>query len=65
MLFTQRKTKERARKGQFVGTEVLGGHIFVVWIPEEQRDRNWRSCLTGELGQWVKSPNCDRIRTVG
>jgi hypothetical protein len=32
-----RKTKERARKGQFVGTEGLRGHIFVVWIPEKRR----------------------------
>jgi hypothetical protein len=32
-----RKTKERAQKGQFVGTEGLRGHIFVVWIPEKRR----------------------------
>ena len=32
-----RKTKERTRKGQFVGTEGLRGHIFVVWIPEKRR----------------------------
>jgi hypothetical protein len=34
---TVHKTKERARKGQFVGTEGLRGHIFVVWIPEKGR----------------------------
>jgi hypothetical protein len=32
-----RKTKERARKGAFVGTEGQRGHIFVIWIPEKKR----------------------------
>jgi hypothetical protein len=32
-----RKTKERARKGAFVGTEGQHGHIFIVWIPEKKR----------------------------
>ena len=32
-----RKTKERARKGAFVGMEGQHGHIFVVWIPEKKR----------------------------
>ena len=32
-----RKTRVRSRKGAFVGTEGIHGHIFVVWIPEKKR----------------------------
>ena len=32
-----RKLKERSRKGYFVGTEGLRGHVYLVWVPEKKR----------------------------
>jgi hypothetical protein len=32
-----RKLKERSRKGFFVGTEGLRGHVYLVWVSEKKR----------------------------